>query len=349
MASTAEPLLASAIWKPPLSASNNAPSEAGSKPQHLSTSCQLLDQALSGGLSYGTLSCISGEPDTGSREIAQDFLVSQLLSSPEATATVVDTGMSLDVRRLHRAIVARLKDRVKGDAAEKAAGMLERVNVMKVFDFVGMTEAIGEVRDRLAGRDSQPMKSAAAEDGKTRAPRGTVGDSEDEASSDEEQGDIPSAPANPGLVFSSASDINATTTQPHLLIIDNIAQVTAPLLKANYTRGQALLSSFMRSLRHLTQTHSICTILLNGVSSYSNTKDESPSIFSSCALQPALGRAFAYAVDVHLLVHQVARAAGGREKVSVVEVLQDRYAGRSGRWAAFTVDDEHGGLVGISS
>jgi len=142
--------------------------------------------------------------------------------------------------------------------------------------------------------------------------------------------------------------------QGGLLIIDNIMQVAASLLKNNHAQGQALITAFMRSLSHLTRSRKLCTILLNGAISNKHTKDESHSAFSSCPVRPALGTTFASMLDLHLLVHQVpsgaaltSRAKSTNEKlvqdvayeVNVLEVLQDRHHDRYGRWAAFAMDD----------
>lgn len=334
MAPPAEPLLASALWTSSTAAKDF--SEPNRKEDRLSTGCKTIDKALEDGLDYGQICCISGESETGSRELVQALIVSQLLSSPTVTATVIDTGLSLDVRRLHQALSNRLGER--SNAAGEAAKMLDRVNMMKVFDFVGMTESIAELKDRLGGSETVPHKSPTEN---RPGPRPTIGDSEDEASDDE----ILDGPSNSSRISDQRSTISAHN---HLLIIDSLTQVTAPLLKANYTRGQGILSSFMRTLSHLTRTYSICTVLVNGVTSYANTKEESPSIFSSCTLQPALGRVFMHALDVHFLVHQVTRTNGKAERVFVVEVLQDRYGGRTGKWAAFKADDNAGGLMSVS-
>jgi len=79
-------------------------------------------------------------------------------------------------------------------------------------------------------------------------------------------------------------------------------------------------------------------------------------------LRPALGRSFAYLVDLHLLVHKVpleaedakaiygtqapGRTADQRKLATVLEVLTDRHSSRVGRWAAFRTD-AGGKLTGI--
>ncbi|RMY58809.1 hypothetical protein D0865_02409 [Hortaea werneckii] len=144
-------------------------------------------------------------------------------------------------------------------------------------------------------------------------------------------------------------------------LADTISKPFTPLLKNNHTHGQAMLASFMRSVRHLTTTHDLATLLLNTVIDFDKTKEEAPSIFSSCTARPALGKAFYHLVDTHMLVHEEAKlardanvtmmstgASDGHRGISanVIEVLSDRYEGRVGRWAAFEVGEE-GGLKDV--
>jgi hypothetical protein len=136
--------------------------------------------------------------------------------------------------------------------------------------------------------------------------------------------------------------------------------------------GQSLLTTFLRSLRILTNTHDIATVLLNSASapkSAFNTSamnvpqstwiqeptatapsfSDQPSIFASTTVRPALGKPFTYHVDLHLLLSQLPKrrrdaeiAFGGKpgrgEFVNVIEVLADRLDGRLGMWAAFTIE-----------
>jgi len=72
-------------------------------------------------------------------------------------------------------------------------------------------------------------------------------------------------------------------------------------------------------------------------------------MFASTTARPALGKAFTYHIDLHLLLSQLPKrrrdaeiAFGGKagrgEFVNVVEVLADRLDGKLGVWAAFTID-----------
>ena len=317
----AEPILASSLWASPV------------KRRRLGTSLRSLDVALEGGFDYGNVCCISADLESGARDLEH---------APETTATIIDTTISFDVKRLHGRLVESLQNRTPGKAAQEAIAVLDRLRIMKVFDFVGMTESIAELRDALEHRDD------CSTDGSHPAPRGTVGDSEDE---EEMLEGHPTPKKSTDPLTESTAKTQAADCG--LLIIDNITQVVAPLLKNNHASGQALLASFMRSLSHLSKAHNLCTILLNHASTYNQAKDEAPSIFASCALRSALGKSFTYLVDVHVLVHPVPKTADDAraiyaghseprsvERVHVLEVLNDRHGARVGRWAPFNTDED---------
>ncbi|KAK5727021.1 hypothetical protein LTR15_002912 [Elasticomyces elasticus] len=324
MAMAAEQILASTLWT--LHRVALAPTATSSQSKKLPTGHRSLDNTLEGGLDHGSLSCLSAEADSGTSDIMQAVLISHLLSAPNATATVIDTTLAFDLRNLHGKLVRVLQ--VQGKDGAEAMGVLKRLTIMKVFDFIGLTESVTEFREALESEDASAPRGEPP-------PRGTVADSEDE----DDMLDEPTPPSISTLPKGPAPRV------PSLLIIDNISQAAAPLLKSNHVQGQALLTSFMRSLAHLTRTYGLYTLLLNGVTSYSQSREETPSIFSSCVLRPALGKSFASLVDLHMLVHAVPRTAadarivyGGQHEIKrgaepevtkVLEVLQDRYNGMS--------------------
>ncbi|KAK5708000.1 hypothetical protein LTR97_000540 [Elasticomyces elasticus] len=320
MAMAAEQILASTLWT--LHRVALAPTATSSQSKKLPTGHRSLDNTLEGGLDHGSLSCLSAEADSGTSDIMQAVLISHLLSAPNATATVIDTTLAFDLRNLHGKLVRVLQ--VQGKDGAEAMDVLKRLTIMKVFDFIGLTESVTEFRDALESEDASAPRGEPP-------PRGIVADSEDE----DDMLDEPTPPSVSTLPKGPAPRV------PSLLMIDNISQAAAPLLKSNHVQGQALLTSFMRSLAHLTRTYGLRTLLLNGVTSYSQSREETPSIFSSCVLRPALGKSFASLVDLHMLVHAVPRTAadarivyGGQHEIKrgaepevteVLEVLQDRY------------------------
>jgi len=369
-----EPKLASTLWP----AHQHAHARASSKPTRitskLSTHHKAIDSALCGGIDYSSITCISAEADSSSKQLMYAVIATHLLESATAEATVIDTTNSFDVRGLHRIVVARIQDDVDGrkqvDLVEQAVHVLERVRLMKAFDFIGLTECITELREHLEAASASTSQEPEQQ---PKLPRGTVGDSEDE--DEDEMLDFPAPPRSPQP---NESKLHATGSLPNteqasnLLVIDNITHVTTPLLKNSHIQGQALLIPFMRSLAHLTKAHQLSTIVHNLATAYvpltgskptTQTTEDTPSIFSSCKLKPALGRTFGYMVDVHMLLHRVplehedaqvvygtqrpGQMAGQRKMASVLEVLADRYSSRVGRWAAFQTDSE-GKLIGIT-
>lgn len=124
--------------------------------------------------------------------------------------------------------------------------------------------------------------------------------------------------------------------------------------------GQAILSTFLRSLHHLTAKRSICSILVNsavGLSSsidsrYSHGSVDDASIFGCSSGRPALGKAYAQLLDLSILIshipkakkdahlmHSISRSSLGRYGVvSILEILKDRNAAREGQWGPFEIE-----------
>lgn len=330
MATAAEPILASSLWSP-------KKPESAPEQQRLKTSHKALDAALKGGLDYGSITCISAEPDAGARELTQALLVSHLCTAKDATATVIDTGQAADVRRLYRAILATLSESDAATAKAEAKGTLDRVEIMKPFDFEGLTEAVSELRDTLEGRTPQEQP-----------PRGTVADSQDD---EDEMLDSPKPPLPKTAPNTSTAPSPHSSAKGGFLIIDNLTHLAAPLLKTNHASGQALLTSFMRSLAHLTRTHNLCTVIVNSTL-FNNTgktgntptynKEESPSAFASCTARPALGKTWMFLVDVHLLVHSMPKT----EKDARVVYGEGQGRGRWRVWWKWCRIGVRGGLGG---
>jgi len=360
MASAAEPIMASSLWAAELATNR----DGKGRHLHLGTGLRELDTALNGGLEYGSTGCITAEIGSYAQDVVLGLITNQLLSDKTASVTVIHSTLSFDVRRLHTHFTTACATRLTApEVASEALAMLDRVRIMKVFDFIGLTESVAELRDDLEsdGLDPTAIARSQQQPRTINAPADTIQDSQDE---DEDEmlddGPLPvdQPPAVTTQTIHQPKDRHQGNNTSHLLIIDNISHLASPLLKNNHTQGQALLASFMRALSHLTKAYGLCTVLLNNAITYGRpSREEAPSVFSSCALQPALGKTFTYFLDLHLLAHRVpksaadARAVFGEqqqvakeaEMVTVVEVLQDRLAGRVGRWA---VVDGGGGAGG---
>jgi hypothetical protein len=358
-----EAILASSLWTEDEASESFEPPV---KKRKLATGCAQTDESLGGGFDYGSVSCISSETESGAKELSYSLIATHLLSSTQCEATIVDTTNSFDVRRLHKRIVSALQKRKNvDDAKTEAVQVLERVRIMKAFDFVGMTECVAELRESLETREqekSQQEPGSSSKEPKAPVPRGTVGDSEDEDDMLDDAEPVP--PEKPPPPTRSEEKLPDDRPQ-HLLVIDNITYVASPIIKNSHVQGQALLATFMRSLTHLTRAHDICTLLHNAVMTYQpkSTTEPTPSIFSSCTLRPALGKSFAYLLDMHLLLHRVPLTAADAKSVyaahsaipkssekmaSVLEVLQDRHNDRVGHWSAFKADAD-GNLAGVTA
>ena len=285
---------------------------------------------------------------------------------------LIDSIGSFDVLRLSQILSCHIPGSESQQNQDTDLNELEkslkRVKVMRVFDFIGLTEAVGELRNEL----ERPNEDSLPTSPPTKKNELEIPDSEDE-----DEGILsPKVPASDSDLLRCPSD------RQWLLIVDNIAHITSPLLKNNHVQGNALLTMFFRSLAKLSQDHGICTLLVNNVvtkrsatnmSHTTATSSEAqlqprtqyvsdqyhfqdhPSIFASTTIRPVLGKTFASFVDLHLLLSvlpetkQDARILYGEQlnhivqKVTfayVLEVMTDRWNSRVGKWAAFHVDDD---------
>lgn len=335
MATAAEPLLASNIWQS-LNDADSLDTERPAKRLKISSGATALDAALDGGFDVGSITCITSEPDHGVNDVVHGLLVSHLLSASNASATVIDSSHSFDLRRLFKAVEASSKDR------DEAIKVLDRLKIMKVFDYVGVTEAMSELRE-LEEQRARPLLPA------MKVPKATIPDSQ----GDDEEEVLDSPSPSKALPEDEAQGTS-------LLIIDSVSHVVAPLIKNNYAQGQALLSSLMRSLGHLTRMQSLCTVVLStALTSKPSPGEETLSLFRSCTIRPLLGSGLGYLLDVHMYLHRLPSRstqpqAGnmGQHKtsaslVNVLEIVRDRFAGRVGRWAPF-VYGEDGRLMNIA-
>ena len=155
-------------------------------------------------------------------------------------------------------------------AEEVGAKVLERVKIMRVFDLVGVIEAVGEIREELEGKSQGNAenetvevrtKEAVEDDRRREAPpikKTVIADSEDEEEDEDEDemllntkptssthSSIASAPPNiPVPVMET--DPASTAHQKHtakegrmaFILIDNLAHVIIPLLRKDYVQSK---------------------------------------------------------------------------------------------------------------
>ncbi|KAH0542874.1 hypothetical protein FGG08_002734 [Glutinoglossum americanum] len=326
------------------------------------TNCPSIDRALQGGLSYGQVTALEGPRGTGKTlvrppslipcpqrskplqltspktyQVALHILATHLLSSPTARAAIIDTrGIHSPPYLLRDVMQARLS----GDMG-KMEGVLERVQVMRVFDVWGLCEGVEEVGKGVRGEGTWDEQRV---DQKKEVLE--IADTEGE---DSEFSDSDTKPT-----------LHHTPLPPStLLLIDLLTPPFTTLMQTSPSLALSLLHTLLRTLRHLTTSHSLLTLILNSsYLSYDNTSstlspsvNHSPSIFSTTGSQyrPALGRSFGYCVDVRVLLSRVMRGGkdaedrvlgreGGRE-VSVLEVVGERSGGRGGLWGGWECKD----------
>lgn len=194
-------------------------------------------------------------------------------------AALIDTTGNVDVLRIYNYILSRLRtnanleqiqrsahQREDIDVEELAAKVLDRVKIMRVFDLVGVMEAIGEIRADLEKEMSKPTVKEKSEKNEgvgkatkeqaTKERKTVIADSEDE-DDDEMLFDAPETtdpdakPSSPVLL---PAPLQAPEPKPpetgesipsdskvSFILIDNLAHVLSPLLKKDYNQGKFVL------------------------------------------------------------------------------------------------------------
>lgn len=195
-------------------------------------------------------------------------------------AAIIDSTGNLDVLRIYAIILSRLQNDpelrqsqglIDGptdlSVEELAAKILDRVKIMRVFDLVGVMEAIGEIRQELEGRSRKPQSQEKTEENsrdtevqeKPKSVQKTViADSEDEED-DDMLFDSPKSITKQ----SSAAPVADTATLPDaepkppekaraetegkisFVLIDNLAHVISPLLKKDYIQGMWFVTNMI--------------------------------------------------------------------------------------------------------
>lgn len=133
-------------------------------PEVLRTGSGSLDDALGKTFQRGRVVAFSSETSTPRDDLTKTLLVDCLTKDSESEIAVIDTTGNFDVVGLCTQILRRLEKEpdmlvrqvehvgLEQEKERVAAGILDRVRIMRVFDFVGMREAVGELRDGLEGR-----------------------------------------------------------------------------------------------------------------------------------------------------------------------------------------------------
>ena len=143
--------------------------------------------------------------------------MSHLLAHEDSLAVLVDTTGGFSPVRCCQAVRRRL-----GRGEETAlAAVLERVKVMRVFDFEGMVEAIGEVQGLLEGG----------------GPRGdTVGCSSKMEIADSEEDDKEDGSDNEDA---TAATSLSGSMDVGMIIVDNITNVTSLMMAHDHVKSKS--------------------------------------------------------------------------------------------------------------
>ncbi|KAG9947421.1 hypothetical protein KCU85_g5792, partial [Aureobasidium melanogenum] len=279
--------------------------------------CASIDDAMSGGLVYGQdgIYNISGATGTRAAEtITLQILITHLLTSSTHTATLIDASGNFDVLNLYKNLLTRLA-KTNSDHEEnikQATSILDRVKIMRVFDFEGVIEGLNELIDDLEAKN---------------IPKNTIGDSQEE----EEEVTL--------LGNEVEQEKKEEQQTAGLVLINNLSQVLGLLLKNDYAQGQATLATLVRRLRNMAQAHNLCVILLSWSVSYGNDQ-ERVSIFEAIKARPGLGKSLGYLVDTQILIDAIPRTAkskGHGDLANVIEVIYSRGSHQAGKFGVFDV------------
>ncbi|PNS16394.1 hypothetical protein CAC42_128 [Sphaceloma murrayae] len=315
--------------------------------QYLRTGSASVDAAIDPGLPYGagSVNCISNTPGAAGKELLFSFLISHLLASPSNTASIIDS-VEQDLITLLDVTKSRLAQKTyinpnlpPRDLDQEAGGVLDRLNLMRIFSHEELADALSEYRDTL---DHQASPQQAISPAANRI--NTIPDSQSTQADTDLLALLDSAPdqvIEPSAPRQAGSPAEQTPTS--LLIIDDIPTIFSPLLRSSYTHASSLLSSLLRSLYHLTSQHPLCVLLVNGTTTPSRSPDRrylaqgaeeeegrmakrveqrGPSIFAGCEARPMFHHLVMGVQGVNMLVHRVPRTEGDARAV---------YAERTGR------------------
>lgn len=320
MAVPAPPTLASELWlkqqdRPQEGIDEEEPKTSPNSSPKLQTGVKAIDKQFDGGFAFGAVHGITSRVDSDAADLVQGLLAAHLLSGSDATATIVESTNYFDVRKLYHAL------QTISPSSEEAMKALARLRISKVFDYQGMTEALAEMHQNVCRADLEIENGEAA-------PKATIEDSEDE----EDLLAAPSPAKGP-----SAADLRRDHKPKPLLVVNSISHVVAPAIQNNYVKGQAMLSTVMRTISRLTYTQSMCTFVFGNARSV--REDETLSILKAANFRPSVGVGVGYLFDVHLYLHEMRlrKPAAGQQNatVNVLSAVDDKQSGSFGTSVAF--------------
>jgi hypothetical protein len=125
------------------------------------------------------------------------------------------------------------------DVERTAESTLERIKIMRVFDFVGMSEAVNELRADLEA--TLPHQGTVIKPHPVQPARQEIPDSEDEDDDDDMLLDW--EPTQQPVERKRSIDLSSDDGDEKigLLLVDNMYHVANPVLKSNYIQGKQVL------------------------------------------------------------------------------------------------------------
>ncbi|KAI9752642.1 MAG: hypothetical protein M1835_001079, partial [Candelina submexicana] len=263
MSNAAPPILASTLLSSLINSSREQDNPRRRKT--VGTGCKAIDeQALADGFDYGAVTAVSGEVGTGKTLLSMHVIASHLLQQETSQAAIIDTARHFNLNLLLHVVASRLKN--SGNAAKqcseedsgyeaalgRAERLLDRVLFMNVFDFVGLVDAVNEIRGKLEGQGEKggawegEMKGvderedgSKGEEEKQLSVGGEIADSEDEEGDQDDLVEPIARPATAEMVEEPAEESRNTTEVEDigLIIIDNITNIFSPIMAQNQTKG----------------------------------------------------------------------------------------------------------------
>jgi hypothetical protein len=177
--------------------------------------------------------------------MAMNIIASNIISSQISKATVIDTTGRFSIMRLHQVFLQHLREveSVLENAKVEAEKLLNRVNIIRTFDFTGMVEAVAEIEKSLE-KNIQPSFAGETQE----SPKTTIPDSEDE---------------DDDMLLDVLSDVERTRlskTDVSLLVIDELSR--SPNVPGIGSSAHTALYAFLTALSFITAEHNIVTLVL---------------------------------------------------------------------------------------
>lgn len=106
---------------------------------------KVIDTLLEEGIYYGSLVCISAAHDEDSAQIGNLLMACHLRATQNAQVTIIDATNAFDVRALAHVV----KQRSFAEEQNAVLDVLQRVRMIKTFDFQGVRESIDKIKADL--------------------------------------------------------------------------------------------------------------------------------------------------------------------------------------------------------